>query len=160
MGQPRNWDCLIQRIGVWSGFLAMWAGVAAPDQAKQMVERNLLDTNTFAAPYGIRSLSKMEKMYDLRATSNPSNWLGPVWVNANYFVFRGLVKYGYDDEARRLVEKTIKLIGMDYEKSGELHEFYLPENGEPVMNAGFQDWNLLVLNMIAWYEGKPSAEEF
>lgn len=160
MGQPRNWDCLIQRLGVWSGFLAMWAGVATPEQAKQMVERNLLDTNTFDAPYGVRSLSKMEKMYDLRATSNPSNWLGPIWVNANYFVFRGLVKYGYNGEARKLAEKIIKLIGMDYEKNGVLHEYYLPDNGEPVMNPGFQDWNLLVLNMIAWYEGKPCVEEF
>ena len=160
MGQPRNWDCLIQRLGVWSGFLAMWSGVATPEQAKQMVEKNLMDTNTFAAPYGVRSLSKMEKMYDLRATGNPSNWLGPIWVNANYMVFRGLVRYGYKDEARQLVEKTVKLIGMDYEKRGILHEFYLPDNGEPVMNQGFQDWNYLVLNMIAWYEGKPSVEEF
>ncbi|MGH7952554.1 MAG: MGH1-like glycoside hydrolase domain-containing protein [Limisphaerales bacterium] len=160
MNQPRNWDCLIQRLGVWSGFLAMWSGFATPEQAKEMVEKNLLDTNTFDAPYGICSLSKMEKMYDVRATSNPSNWLGPIWINANYFVFRGLVKYGYNDEARKLVEKTIKLIGMDYEKSGTLHEYYLPENGEPVMNRGFQDWNYLVLNMIAWYQGKPCVEEF
>jgi glycogen debranching enzyme len=160
MGQPRTWNCLIQRLGVWSGFLAMWANVATPDQAKEMVERNLTDTNTFDAPYGVRSLSKMEKMYDLRATSNPSNWLGPIWVNANYMVFRGLVNYGYDDQARALAEKTIKLIGTDYEKNGILHEYYLPENGEPVMNKGFEDWNYLVLNMIAWYEGKPCVEEF
>lgn len=160
MGQPRSWDCLIQRLGVWSGFLAMWAGVATPEQAKQMVQKNFMDTNTFNAPYGIRSLSKMEKMYSVRATSNPSNWLGPIWINVNYFVFRGLIKYGYNDEARNLAEKTIKLLGMDYEKSGTLHEFYLPDNGEPVMNSGFQSWNLLVLNMIAWYEGKPCVEEF
>ena len=160
MGQPRNWDCLIQRLGVWSGFLGMWAGVATPDQAKQMVEMNLMDTNTFDAPYGVRSLSKMEKMYDLRATSNPSNWLGPIWINANYLTFRGLVQYGYNEQARELVEKTVKVIGMDYEKHGILHEFYLPESGEPVMNPGFQDWNYLVLNMIAWYEGKPYVAEF
>ena len=41
-----------------------------------------------------------------------------------------------------------------------LHEYYLPENGEPVLNKGFQNWNLLVLNMAAWLEGKPLAEEF
>jgi putative isomerase len=160
MNQPRNWDCLIQRIDVWSGFLAMWAGVATPEQADQMVKENLLNTNTFDAPYGIRSLSKLEKMYDVRATSNPSNWLGPIWVSANYLTFRGLVKYGYNDQARELAEKTIKLIGTDFEKYGVTHEYYLPENGEPVMNAGFQDWNYLVLNMIAWYQGKPCVAEF
>ena len=28
------------------------------------------------------------------------------------------------------------------------------------LNKGFQNWNLLVLNMAAWLEGKPLAEEF
>jgi putative isomerase len=160
VGGPRNWDCLIQRLGVWSGFLAMWSGVATPEQAKLMVEENFRDTNTFNAPYGIRSLSKMEKMYDVRATGNPSNWLGPVWINANYLVFRGLVKYGYDADARDLAEKMIVLIGRDFEKNEALHENYLPETGEPALNKGFQDWNYLILNMIAWYQGKPFVEEF
>ena len=31
-GMPRDWDCLIMRIGVWSGFLAMWADIATPEQ--------------------------------------------------------------------------------------------------------------------------------
>ncbi len=160
MGGPRNWDCLIQRLGVWSGFLAMWAEVATPEQAKEIVEKNFQDTNTFNAPYGIRSLSRMEKMYDLRASGNPSNWLGPIWINVNYLTFRGLVKYGFNEDARELVRKTIRLLGRDYERHGALHEYYLPESGEPVLNPGFQDWNYLVLNMIAWYEGKPVIEEF
>ena len=159
-GGPRNWDCLIQRLGVWSGFLAMWSGVATPEQAKLIVEKNFRDTNTFNAPFGVRTLSAMEKMYDVRATGNPSNWLGPIWINANYLTFRGLVKYGYNDDARALVEKTIRLLGHDFEKNGALHEYYLPESGEPALNKGFQNWNYLVLNMIAWYEGKPCVEEF
>jgi len=160
VGGPKNWDCLIQRLGVWSGFLAMWAEVATPEQAKQIVERNFRDTNTFNAPYGIRTLSKLEKMYDVRATGNPSNWLGPVWINANYLTFRGLVKYGYTEDARQLVEKTILLIGQDFEKNQALHEYYLPDSGQPVLNKGFQDWDYLVLNMIAWHEGEPYVGEF
>lgn len=159
-GGPRNWNCLIQRIGVWSGFLAMWSGVATPEQARLMVEKNYRDTNTFNAPFGVRTLSAMEKMYDVRATGNPSNWLGPIWINANYLTFRGLLRYGYDDDARMLVEKTVRLLGRDYEKNGALHEYYLPESGEPVLNKGFQNWNYLVLNMIAWYEGRPVIAEF
>jgi putative isomerase len=159
-GGPRNWDCLIQRLGVWSGFLSLWAGVATPEQARMMVEKNFRDTNTFNAPYGVRTLSRMEKMYDVRATGNPSCWLGPIWINANYLTFRGLVKYGYQDDARALVEKTIRLLGRDFEQHGALHEYYLPDSGEPVLNKGFQNWNYLVLNMIAWYEGKPYVEEF
>lgn len=83
-GMPRDWDCLIMRIGVWSGFLAMWADIATPEQAKRMVNEHFNNEASFNAPYGIRTLSKMEKMYNLKASGNPSSWLGPIWGISNY----------------------------------------------------------------------------
>lgn len=159
-GNPRNYECLIQRIDVWSGFLALWAGIATPEQARRMVEGPLKNERTFNAPYGVRTLSKLEKMYNVRASGNPSLWTGPIWGVSNYLVFSGLVKYGFDAEARELAGKTIVLFGRDFERFGALHEYYLPENGEPVLNKGFQNWNYLVLNMAAWLEGKERVREF
>ena len=160
VGGPRNYDCLIQRFSVWSGFLALWSGIASEEQAKEMVERQYRDESSFNCPAGVRTLSPLEKMYNLKASGNPSSWNGPVWIIANYLVFRGLLKYGYEEDARDLARKTIVLLGRDFERFGALHEYYLPENGEPVLNKGFQNWNLLVLNMAAWLEGKPVVEEF
>ena len=160
VGQPRTYDCLIQRLSVWSGFMAMWANIATPQQSKIMVEKHFHDTTSFNAPAGIRTLSPLEKMYDTRASGNPSSWLGPIWINVNYLVFRGLVNYGYNDEARELAEKTILLLGRDFERFGALHEYYLPDNGEPVLNKGFQNWNFLVLNMAAWLDDKTVVKEF
>ena len=74
--------------------------------------------------------------------------------------FRGLVKYGFTTQAHELAIKTIKLFGRDIERYGSLHEYYEPENGEPILNRGFQNWNYLVLNMIAWLMGKEYVEEF
>lgn len=159
-GMPRDWDCLIQRIGVWTGFMGLWAEIADPQQAKRIVEEHYKNPATFNSPYGIRSLSKMEKMYNTRATGNPSNWLGPIWGIANYMTFRGLVKYGFKTEAQELAEKMVTLFGRDVERFGAFHEFYQPENGEPVMNIGYQSWNNLILNMLAWLEGKPVITEF
>jgi putative isomerase len=159
-GSPRDYDCLIQRFGVWSGFLAMWAGVATPEQAQRMVKEHFQDPRTFNAAYGVRTLSKMEKMYSVAASGNPSSWRGPIWGISNYMVFRGLVEYGFKEEARALAIKTIRLFGRDLERTGVLHEYYLPENGEPVLNPGFQNWNYLVLNMIAWLEGQDPVREF
>lgn len=158
-GQPRQYDCLIQRLSVWSGFLAMWAGIATEEQAKTIVERQYRNAELFNAPAGVYTLSPMEKMYDPRASGNPSSWQGPVWICANYFVFRALLNYGYIDDARELAEKTVLLLGRDYERFGALHEYYLP-NGEPVLNKGFQNWNFLVINMIAWLEGRHVVSEF
>lgn len=159
-GYPRDYDCLIQRIEVWSGFLTLWAGVATPEQAKRMVKEHYCNPETFNSPSGVRTLSKMEKMYSLRASANPSNWRGPVWGISNYMVFRGLLEYGYIDEAKELAEKTIMLFGKDFEKNGALHEYYEPETGVPILNKGFQNWNYLVLNMIAWIEGRNVISEF
>lgn len=159
-GRPRSWDCLIQRIGVWSGFLALWAGLATAEQAERVVFEHYRNSSTFNAPFGVRTLSRLEKMYDLRASSNPSSWLGPVWGISNYLTFRGLLRYGYDKDARELAHKTVALFGRDVERFGALHEYYQPENGEPILNRGFQNWNYLVLNMIAWLEGRPVVEEF
>lgn len=159
-GYPRDYACLIQRIEVWSGFLAMWAGVATQEQADRMVAEHYNDSRTFNAAAGVRTLSKLEKMYSMRASANPSNWRGPVWGISNYMVFKGLVDYGFDEEAEELAHKTIWLFGRDFEKSGALHEYYEPETGEPLLNKGFQNWNYLVLNMAAWLEGKPVVSEF
>ena len=159
-GYPRDYDCLIQRIEVWSGFLALWAGIATPEQAERMVKEHFNNPKTFNSPSGVRTLSKMEKMYSLRASANPSNWRGPVWGISNYMVFKGLVKYGYDTEAKELATKTICLFGKDFEKHGALHEYYEPETGEPLLNKDFQNWNYLVINMIAWLEGEQVVGEF
>jgi glycogen debranching enzyme len=159
-GYPRDYDCLIQRIEVWSGFLALWAGIATPEQARRIVKEHFDNTKTFNSPSGVRTLSKMEKMYSLRASANPSNWRGPIWGISNYMIFKGLVDYGYHAEAKELASKTICLFGKDFEKNGALHEYYEPETGEPLLNKGFQNWNYLVLNMVAWYEGKKMIKEF
>jgi putative isomerase len=158
-GAPRRWSSLPIRVDNWSSFLPLWAGQASQEQAERMVER-YLDTRTFHANYGVRTLSRLEKMYDLRASNNPSNWLGPVWGISNYLVFRGLVKYGFTDAAADLAEKTVRLFGRDLETNGSLHEYYHPDSGEPIITHGFQNWNFLVLNMIAHLEGRRTLSEF
>lgn len=159
-GAPRHWDCVIERLGCWSGFLAMWAGIATDEQAERMVRENLLDEKSFWAPFGVRSLSKYEKMYVIKASGNPSCWLGPIWGISNYMVWRGLVKYGFINEAKELGEKTVKLFADDITKTGELHEYYDPETGDPILNPGFQNWNLLSINIKAWLDGEEAVEEF
>lgn len=158
-GAPRHWSCLIQRLGSWSGFLAMWSGIATEEQAGRMVRENLLDEHAFWAPHGVRTLAKYEKMYCVAATNNPSCWLGPVWGISNYMVFRGLLKYGYEEIAAELAERTIAMLGADIRSCGEMHEYYDGDRGAPVINPGFQNWNLLAINMGAWLHGKPVVSE-
>jgi putative isomerase len=158
-GSPRAWSSLLLRVDNWSSFLPLWAGIPSQEQAERMVER-YRETRTFTSNYGVRTLSRLEKQYDIRASNNPSNWLGPIWGISNYLVFRGLQKYGFDADARDLAEKTVKLFGQDLELNGSLHEYYNPDTGEPIMTKGFQNWNFLVLQMIAYLQGRTMVTEF
>lgn len=158
-GMPRHWDCIIQRIDAWSGFMALWAGAATPEQAKRVVQR-YRDKNSFNCEAGVRTLSPLEKMYRVVPSNNPSCWLGPVWGISNYLTFRGLLKYGYTEDAFKLCEKTLRLFGRDIVRTGEMHEYYSPDDGEPIINPGFMNWNMLALNMLDWYEGREYIEEF
>lgn len=149
-GCPRHWNTLIQRIEVWACFMPMWASIATAEQAERMVKEHYRNTKTFNAPYGVRTLSKMEKMYAILKSGNPSCWLGPIWGVSNYMVYDGLRKYGYIEDAIDLAEKTIKLLGRDLQECGQMHEYYDPETGKGVNNPGFQNWNLLAVNMFEW----------
>jgi putative isomerase len=147
------WKTLPIKIRVWSGFIPMYAGIATPEQAAALVT-HIFDDKTFGSDYGLTTLAKDEKMFDLSVTNNPSNWLGPIWLVANYVVFRGLLNYGYRREAEIIYERTMTLLGRDLEKTGSLHEYYDPFTGEPIMNGGFINWNILALNMADELRGK------
>ncbi len=159
-GKPRHWDCLIMRIDSWVGFMAIWAGIASPERAVRVIEENMLNERTFMGEFGVRSLSRLEKMYANWQSSNPSCWLGPVWGITNYMCFRALINYGYFEEAEALAKTLIKVFGRDIETCGELHEYYHPDTGEGIHNQGFQSWNLLINNMIAWLEDRATVTEF
>ena len=159
-GKPRHWSSLIMRIDGWAGFLAMWAGIATPEEAERMVRENMLNDKTFFAENGIRTLSRLEKMYWVGVSGNPSCWLGPVWIICNYMCYRGLKTYGFEKEAQALAEATVALLGKDIEECGEMHEYYHPDTGAGVHNQGFQSWNLLVNNMLADLEGRRTVVEF
>lgn len=141
------WKTLPIKIRVWSGFIPMYAGFATKEQAEAMVH-HIFDEETFASLYGVTTLAKGEKMFDLSVTNNPSNWLGPIWLVANYIIFKGLLNYGYIEEAEKICEGTLLLLGKDLETTGSLHEYYDPFDGHPIMNAGFINWNVLALNMV------------
>jgi len=144
---PRFWHTLPIKIKTVAGIMPLAFGIATEEQAKRVVE-NYLNKETLYSEYGIRSLAKNEKMYGIYATCNPSCWLGPVWINTNYFLWEGLKLYGYHELADNLAKQTIMVMGKGLEKNGGFYEYYDPETGEGVRGLGMHGWNFLVLKMI------------
>ncbi len=152
-GMDMSWQSLPIRVQTFTGFLPLWCGLATPEQAKEMVQKNYLDDQRFRGDWGVRSLSSKETMYSMEFSSNPSNWLGPVWIIVNYFAWKGLSNFGFHEEADELRDKTMRLLAGDLEKNGSLNEYYHPDTGAALSHKGFMDWNLLVLEMM-----KPAKE--
>jgi putative isomerase len=147
-GMDMSWKSLPMRIQMFTGFLPLWCGIASEAQAAELVKVNYVADDRLRARWGVRSLSSRESMYSLAFSSNPSNWLGPVWIIVNHFAWKGLQRYGFQAEARALADKTIALLAADLKLNGSLNEYYHPDTGAALSHKGFMDWNLLVLEMI------------
>jgi putative isomerase len=147
-GMDMSWHTLPLRIQVFTGFLPMWCGLATPAQAHDLVTLHFANPESFHGAYGVRTLARNETMYSLARSSNPSNWLGPVWIISNYLVWRGLVDYGFTAEASELARATVEMLANDLDLHGSLNEYYDPDRGTPLSHDGFLDWNLLVAEMM------------
>jgi len=147
-GMPTSWQCLPLRVQMFTGFLPLWCGIATPQQASDLVKLHYLNDQSFHAAYGVRSLSAQETMYTLAFSSNPSNWLGPIWVLTNYLVWKGLQANGFKDEAADLADKTLRMLASDRAKNGSLNEYYHPDTGAALSHKGFMDWNMLIMEMV------------
>ena len=147
-GMAMSWSCLPLRIQMFTGFLPMWCGLASAEQANELLQIHYRNSDKFRAPAGVRSLSSEESMYSLVYSSNPSNWLGPIWIVVNYFVWKGFKAYGFESEAEDLANKTARVLSTDLSTSGSTNEYYHPDTGKPLSHPGFVDWNMLVLEMI------------
>ena len=104
------------------GFLPLWAGIATKKQGAALV-KHLTDTSSFWRRYGVPSLSADDPYYNPRGY-----WNGPVWIQWDYLIERGLLDYGYKKIAKDLVYKVAENMVGVLQKNHELWEFYDPDS--------------------------------
>ena len=141
------WHCTPLKIRFWACFLPMWAGLCTREQAERMC-KHLRANDDILTKYGIRTCAKTEKMYSLEKSSNPSNWLGAVWVMPNVLIWQGLVRYEQMDMAEQLRTATLELLGKNLKELGDIFESYHPDTGEPMLNPGYLGLNMPVMEML------------
>jgi hypothetical protein len=123
------------------GFLPLWAGVADSLQAANMVQ-HLTDPNKFWRDYGVPTLSADDPYY------NPMGyWNGPVWVQWQYLIFRGLLRYGYKEQARDLAYKVIDQVLYQLKQDHLFWELYSPDDRRAGWHAVYI-WTGMVARML------------
>ena len=90
------------------------------------------------APWPVTSASKTSPAFDPRRY-----WRGPVWVNVNWFLVRGLEQAGLGKEARQLAELTVGLVS----RSG-FFEYYEPATGAPLGARDFSWSAALTIDLL------------
>ena len=117
-------------------FAPLFAKICTQDEARKLVDGHLLNTKEFAAKFLVPTVSMDEPSF------NPKGfWRGPVWLAINWFVYKGLLNYGFNSEAEKIYQSSLNLI----EQSG-FREHFDPQTGEGFGALDFT-WGGLVVDM-------------
>ena len=107
---------------------------------KKVIEAHLINGREFQTPYPLPSVSIGHHSFD--PTESKYLWRGPTWVMNNWFLHQFLLKKGYDEYCKLLIDSIKSLIT----KSG-FREYYNPFTGEGYGAKDFT-WSCLVVDMI------------
>lgn len=70
-------------------------------------------------------------------------WQGPIWINTNWLIIRGLRQNDQDKEADELQAATLELIA-----NGGMHEYFSPLDGTPAGAPNFSWTAALALDLL------------
>jgi len=124
------------KVKTWAIFAPLFAGILTKEEAKELVKKHLLNKKEFWTDYPVPTVSRKEPSFDPKGF-----WRGPAWIATNWFIYKGLLNYGFVEEAKRIKESSLALI----EKSG-FREHFNPLTGEGEGAKNFT-WGGLVIDM-------------
>ena len=168
-GEPSITPALVDRL--WDEDAGMFIDEVQPSGARPMV-----DTWTAMAPLALPDLPEavghrlVERLLDpnrywlrhpppsvaaTEPTFEPNRgpgwklryWRGPTWINAAWMLWIGMLRLGYETEAREMVGRLVPMV----EREG-LREYYDPLTGEGLGAREFA-WSSLILEMAEPDEG-------
>lgn len=139
------------RVKSVAGFLPLWAGVATTKQARRMVKDHLLNEKEFWTKYPIPSYALTEPDYyqGSKTERGECNWRGTTWIPTNYMIFHGLIRYGFDKEARELAKRTFDLA---LNQNPATREYYDADTGKGNGLNPFWGWSSLAYIMPLEYD--------
>ncbi len=99
------------------------------EKVAEVVERHLTNPDVFWTPYPVPSVAVSEPTFDPEGES--TIWRGPVCMNLNWLLARGLRRHGFEDIAGEIEAKSIDMINRDF------REFYSPLTGRGMRGTDF-----------------------
>ncbi len=147
-----------------ASYTPLWAGLATAEQAK----RSLKHLSKFETPYGLTigaevslakpiDLSKIQRRYHpaIEEIIKSKQWDYPnIWSPLEYLTVIGLLRYGFKEDARRIMESSVKTHAKLFRKYNTFFEKIDGTTGEPsvgykyAMQEGFGWTNAIFYRYI------------
>jgi mannosylglycerate hydrolase len=128
--------------GAVGELLPLYAGVPDERRARRLFDEALWAPTRYGpcpeVPWAVTTVSKSSPDFDARRY-----WRGPVWINVNWFLVRGLERAGLTKEAELLRDLTLQLVG-----ASGFSEYYHPSTGAPLGSREFSWSAALTLDLI------------
>jgi glycogen debranching enzyme len=115
-----------------------------PDPVVAALGKRLL-SDDFWTLYPIPSVAITDPSFEAGQAyrlRSPLIWRGGTWINTNWLIHLGLLRYGFHREAEVLAERSMQLV-----TGAGFREFYNPFTGEGYGARGF-GWSTLVVDML------------
>ena len=141
-------DHRLIRVKSPAAFITLYAGIATHKQAERLLE-HLLDPEEFWTRFPLPTVSVDHPSYDPRGY-----WRGRSWINQLWLTYQGLRRYGFEEESRRLAEKTLYIMA----SGPTCNENYDSSTGEPLGAPDF-GWSTLALDFLADLATRASQDE-
>jgi putative isomerase len=122
----RNWDGRYSRRISLENFYPLLAGLPAEGRAMRMVN-TLLDPKKFWSSQLLAFVSRDDPAF---APESPGR--GAIWPLANYLIYIGLRRYGYNDVAAELARRSVALGLSSWKTRGKLSDHYSSADGRPI----------------------------
>lgn len=116
-----------------------------PDIGSEVAERlidHLTDPAAYWAAYPVPSVAMNEPSFRPGTVGGSLVWRGPTWINANWYLARGLTGWGRSDLARHLADRSVELI-----RTSGFREYYNPLTAEGHGAHSF-GWSAIALDLL------------
>ncbi len=121
----RRWDGDFVRSLSPMSFAPLFAGVATPVQAERLVLEWLRDPTRFGGSYPVAGTPHEDP-----ASLDNEYWRGRVWPPLNYLVYRGLRRYGFDEDAAWVAAAGDAMFRRSWEEGRRSYENFNQRTGE------------------------------
>jgi putative isomerase len=116
-------DDKAKRHFCFEGFWPMICGAATKAQADRLIDESVLNPERFLTPHPVPVVAICDPLHELRMLR------GPAWNSMTNWLARGCMRYGRRDAARIILEKALDATSIQFERTGDVWEFYHPGLG-------------------------------